>query len=184
MSSESNGLLPPKWNEQLLKSSRLYLHKLHALSDREATIVGVGHIERILSDALKRRLCKSASIDQWLKDESHEITFMLKTKMSHSVGIINENTLKSLKLYDRIRNVFAHVTECTSFNSEPISKYIKQFIEHNKDYFNKIELLTRVDGPVEELKIKISFMMALDIAVLENIEPIIKPIVPIIQDWL
>ena len=176
-------ILPPDWHDHLFKASKFYLDSLYKLSDREAIIVGLAHIDSSMSESLKARLCKSGSIDKWLNDESFELSFMFKAKMAHSVGIINEKTLNSCKVYDRIRNIFAHNAECDTFTSKLIEKHIRRFLDPSGDFLKELETLTNADTPEEELKRKFIMMLSMDIAVIENLAPIIKPIVPIIVDW-
>jgi hypothetical protein len=78
-------------------------------SDRAAVILGAAKVEHLLGEILDKFLLPTpAANDDLLEGDAPIGTFSAKIKLCHRLGIIDDQFAKSLNVFRRLRNGFAH----------------------------------------------------------------------------
>ena len=99
---------------------RAFVDEFKNESDRAAVILGAAKIDSLLAQLLDRYLLPSlSSKDELLEGDSPLATFSARINVAYRLGLITADFAKSLHLFRRIRNSFAHEVTGVSLESGP-----------------------------------------------------------------
>jgi DNA-binding MltR family transcriptional regulator len=87
-------------------------------SDRAAVILGAAMVENLLGQILDKFLLSSTSTtDDLLEGDAPLATFSAKIKACHRLGLVDDQFIKLLNVFRRLRNGFAHEVSTGSLTS-------------------------------------------------------------------
>lgn len=114
-------------------------------SDRAAVILGAAKVEFQLGQILEKYLLPStSSSDDLLEGDSPLATFSAKIKICHRLGLIDNNFVRLLNIFRKLRNGFAHEVTSNSLSSgsarDRVFSMAEQF--HDKKFY--ISLLNKI----------------------------------------
>ena len=134
-------------HEVFMDNYKEILKNISKYSDREFVILSVSIIDNELNRLLKLRLKKLPGEETyWF--ESDNITIKTRLKIAFSLNLISEVLYKSLGELFKIRNKFAHKSECESLEYKEIEKNLNNILLFNK------ELIDLLDNGVSEIEYK------------------------------
>jgi DNA-binding MltR family transcriptional regulator len=129
----------------------LYLelkNELRRESDRGSVVLAVAWIDEYLTEFLKSFLCQpiNNNKDRLFKVGGPIGDFGIKIDLAYRLGLIRQVTCRSLHLFRRLRNDFAHLASQVTLETPAVKDRIAEILKLNKTLFDAVwEDLTSIE---------------------------------------
>jgi len=135
-----------------------YYEKLLKMKIGQAQIEGVNYLDKFL-----RAKIQEIGIVVPEHDGFNKVVDIAKKQR-----IITKNKAKRFKDYAKIRNLFAHETECETYDDEPIKQSVSDFFNQHRNFCDRQKtalIATGLDGYIcDNNVILMIYMLSVDIA--------------------